>query len=208
MEQEKIESGKSRKILLIAGIVVLLIVAFGLGFYRGLDSDDNKISNQTSEEEGNTTNDEPLKYSGQSFVGYYQVLEYEYFDTSKYDPNKYSKISLEIQLIEDGKAKIAYELNDEGNITSNQYDATYELVNTLTEEINGDHYKTLELSFTSPEANDDSVISFLSNTSITYNPATNPTDGSQPFNKSLVFRHNGNNMIPYMVNVDEIKYLK
>lgn len=197
--------------LLVVIIVILLALIIILVTNTGnLNTTSNSVNNELNEniidnDVNNNTDNNNQIYSEESFIGCYQLLNFD-FDVSKYDSTQNSLISYEIQLLEDGTAKIAYELNDNGNITSNQYNATYTLVSTLDEEIDGDHYKTLKLSYNSTDIENDSIISSIS-TDITYNPAINPSD-SQSYPKSLVMKGGAGNMILYMVTNGELKYLK
>lgn len=177
-----------------------------------IDSISNTINNnsETNTTVDTTTQETPNpknNYEGESFIGYYQLLNEEYFSISKYDSNKYTTLDLEIQLLSNGTAKVAYRLEDNGNYTSKQYNANYTLEKVDEMEIDGDHYRSLKLTYTSDEVNKDDVISSISNY-ITYNPANNPTDGTEAFPKSLVMRGGAGNLIPRMVKSSEIKYLK
>ena len=205
---------------ILIGIIIMLLVFIGL-FATGNISfkststggngqaSNNIIENNMEEKPTNNTDsntNNTLKYKGESFIGYYQILNSDYFSESKFVSGKYTSFNLEIKLSEDGTAKVAYKIDDQGHITEHQYDATYELIKTLDEQIDGDYYKSLQLTFTSKEANSDSNISFLERT--TYNPASNPKDGSQSFAKSLVFKHGADSIIPRMVDESKIILLK
>lgn len=214
------EKKNNSLVIILMGVIIVILAVLCVLFATGkINLKSNEPSNETNNQEvenQNITNNESenqneiqkAKYEGQSFVGCYQILNRDGFATSKYDSSKLSSIDLEIQLLEDGTAKVAYQLNDQGHQTKNQYDATYELVNTTTEQIDGDYYKVLQLKFNTNEAKNDNNISFLEKETITYNPASNPTDGSQAFPKSLVFKGGGGNIIPYMINSNELKYIK
>ena len=215
MENEK-KNNSGMLVGILIGIIIMLVVGIGL-FATGTISFKTTTTNnneQTSENDkiDTTTNNidsekqNAFKYKGQSFIGYYQILNYDYFTESKYVSGKYTSFNLEIKLSEDGTAIVAYKIDDQGHITEHQYDATYELIKNLDEQIDGDYYKLLQFTFTSAEAKSDNNISFLEKT--TYNPASNPTDGSQSFAKSLVFKHGADSIIPRMITESEVKLLK
>ena len=181
--------------LLIIIIISILVILFAT----------NTINLNYLIQENSTNENNTAKYKEETFVGYYQILNHQ-FASSNPNPNLY--IDFEIQLLEDGTAKVAYLLNDNGNKTTNQYNATYTLEETLPKESNGDYYKILKLEYTSSEILNDNIISKLS-TNITYNPASNHDDASQALPKSLVMNdENDGYIITYMVNSNEIKLIK
>ena len=138
--------------------------------------------------------------------GYYrEENKYYGFEAYDYDSSDETYIDFEMQLLENGSAKIGYSLSGEKDTITKVYDATYSIKENDSSQDLDDGYKVLELKFKSKEAEKDDVISKM-DTGITYNPESKNKD-EQDFEEHLVFRLNGNNMNLKKVHKNKLQIL-
>jgi len=214
------QENRNKKVLIaLIVVIILILIVICISLLSGkINSKSNNVSknntptsenrtekNNNSTEENENEQEIIKDDSAKKIIGYYQLLNSD-FAISKYDSSQNSKIDLEVQLLKDGTAKIAYQLNDNDNIIKKQYNLSYTIESKSATQINNDHYRVLKLQYPSKEVAQDNVFSKIS-ANITYNPASQEKYTKDSYPKSLVIKGELGSMSLYMIESDEVKYL-